>query len=96
MLYYVNRRGQFVTAGYIYSAMNEFIKHHNGTLKIFEQPKSFAIGIDMMERKKIDFATYPKEIKGNLSSTAPLYLLKEYFAVPYSRPIASYLYFSRR
>lgn len=95
ILHYVNRKGELVTAGYMFNALNEFIKRHNGTLKTFGEPKSFDIGVYMLQKKIIDFAAYPKEIQWNLSSTAPLYLLREYFAVPYSRPIASYLYFSR-
>lgn len=95
MIQYVNRKGQLVIGGYLYNAMNEFIKLYNGTLKIFEEPKSFAEGINMVKNNEMDIVAYPKEIEWNLSSTAPLYFLKGYLAVPYSRPIASYLYFSR-
>lgn len=96
MIEYVNRKGQLVFAGYMYHAMMEFIRHYNATLKILkESPKSFADGIVMMGKKGMDFACYPKEIQWNMSGTAPLYLMNDYFAVPYSRPIASYLYFSR-
>lgn len=96
MIQYVNRKGQLVYAGYMYHAMFEFIRHYNGTLKILEKrPKTFADGFVMMRKKRMDFACYPKEIEWNTSGTAPLYLMNDYFAVPYSRPIASYLYFSR-
>ncbi|XP_062127790.1 uncharacterized protein LOC133840143 [Drosophila sulfurigaster albostrigata] len=35
------------------------------------------------------------ELTWNLTSTSPLYLLKDYIILPHSRPIASYLYFRK-
>ncbi|XP_060656104.1 uncharacterized protein LOC132791270 [Drosophila nasuta] len=49
----------------------------------------------MIQHKQVDVVCYITEIPWQLTSTAPLYLLRSYIAVPHSRPIASYLYFGR-
>ncbi|XP_034109715.1 uncharacterized protein LOC117571607 [Drosophila albomicans] len=95
---YVNRKGEHVHAGYMYAVMLEFIRRHNGTLKILTQTDKLGIvhvAEVMIAAKQIDFACYPKEPKWNLSGTAPLFLLKDYIAVPHAQPIASYWYFAQ-
>ncbi|XP_062127789.1 uncharacterized protein LOC133840142 [Drosophila sulfurigaster albostrigata] len=98
MMNYVNRKGEHVHAGYMYAVMLEFIKRHNGTLKILTHTDKLGIvhvAEVMIAAKQIDFACYPKEPKWNLSGTAPLFLLKDYIAVPHAQPIASYWYFAQ-
>ncbi|KAH8302319.1 hypothetical protein KR044_005096 [Drosophila immigrans] len=98
MLHYVNRKGEHVHAGYMYNIMLEFIRRHNGTLKLLALKELQSIGYIadvMLGRKQIDFVCYPKEPKWNVSGTAPLFLLKDYIAVPFAQPIASYWYFAQ-
>ncbi|KAH8302316.1 hypothetical protein KR044_005080 [Drosophila immigrans] len=98
MIQYVNRKGKHVYAGYMYNIMMEFIRRHNGTLKLLS--KEHYRGIDhvgevMIPNKEIDFACYPKEPNWNVSRTTALHILKSKIIVPYAQPIASYWYFAQ-
>ncbi|KAH8415633.1 hypothetical protein KR222_006951, partial [Zaprionus bogoriensis] len=96
IMQYVNRKGQYVRAGYMFKAFEEFVLHYNGTLKILPNlGLTFAQGMVIMKDKGFDFACYPLELSWNLSGTAPLYLLEGYVIAPFARPIPSYLYFAR-
>ncbi|XP_062127788.1 uncharacterized protein LOC133840141 [Drosophila sulfurigaster albostrigata] len=98
MLYYTNRKGQHMHAGYMHAVMLEFIKRYNGTLNILRFKDHLSIGHiaeEMLATKKIDFICHPKEPKWNISGTVPLYILKDYILVPHAQPIASYWYFAQ-
>ncbi|KAH8302315.1 hypothetical protein KR044_005078, partial [Drosophila immigrans] len=98
MIHYVNRKGEHVHAGYMYNVMLEFIRRHNGTLKLSTKRHKRGIahvGEVMIPTKEIDFACYPKEPNWNVSRTTALYILKSKIIVPYAQPIASYRYFAQ-
>ncbi|KAH8302317.1 hypothetical protein KR044_005085 [Drosophila immigrans] len=97
MIHYVNRMGEKVHAGYMYNVMLEFIRHHNGTLKLLTRGNRSISYISevMIEEKQIDFVCYPKEPNWNVSRTTALYILRSKIAVPFAQPIASYWYFAQ-
>ncbi|KAH8302318.1 hypothetical protein KR044_005090, partial [Drosophila immigrans] len=98
MFHSINRRGEKVYAGYMYNVMMEFIRRHNGTLKLLTLKENLGISYIsevMIERKQIDFACYPKEPNWNVSHTTALYILKSKIIVPYAQPIASYWYIAQ-
>lgn len=95
---YVNRQGHMVYAGYMYNAFMEFSRRHNATIRILDEvPKERLqiTAIALFASRTMDFICYPKDLHVKQTSTAPLYLLKYYIAVPHARPLARYLYFAR-
>ncbi|KAH8302314.1 hypothetical protein KR044_005076, partial [Drosophila immigrans] len=96
MIHYINRKGEHVHAGYLYNVMKEFIRRRNGTLKLLTLKEKLGIGHIaevMVATKQLDFACHPKEPKWNVSSTVPLYILKDYILVPFAQPISKYWYY---
>lgn len=82
----------------MYNAFMEFTRRYNATfefLKDVPKPLTFQYAFHLFKIRKIDFASYPKELNWDISGTVPLYLTRQYITLPYARPIASYLYFTR-
>jgi len=97
---YFNDKNELVRAGYLFMAVKEFTYRYNATLESVPLPdvseyESYAVIMNMLVTKKIDVVCYFKDFRWDVSYTAPLSIIPEYFMVPHARPISSYLYYSR-
>lgn len=97
---YFNERNEPVQAGYLFTAIREFIDRHNGTLVSIPlvEKAAYQMYLDafaMLRNKELDVATHFKDRDWDVQSTEPLSILAQYFIVPHSRSISSYLYYSR-
>ncbi|XP_017016834.2 uncharacterized protein [Drosophila kikkawai] len=97
---YFNERNELVRQGYLFTAIKEFIDRYNATLVTVPQLEGepYQVYQDIFARlrnKEIDVACHMKDRDWDVQSTEPLAILAQYFIVPHSRSISSYLYYSR-
>ncbi|XP_037714076.1 uncharacterized protein LOC119549853 [Drosophila subpulchrella] len=97
---YFNDKNELVRAGYLFMAVKELTYRYNATLESVPLPdvseyESYEVIMNMLFTKKIDIICYFKDFRWDVSYTAPLSIIPEYFMVPHARPISSYLYYSR-